>query len=70
MRTSGPTYSDRALAHTYTASRKLDVHHYLEDSGRTIDSVHFWGTILPNAMPVNGGSIVFQVIRDRNFYRN
>ena len=69
MRQSGPTYSDGALAHTYTVSRKLDAHHYSEMSERTIDTVHFWGTILPNAVPVDGGSIVFQVIRDRNFYR-
>ena len=70
VRISGPTYSDRALAHTYAVSRKQDANQHSKLSKRTIDTVHFWVTKLANAVPVDGGTIVFQEICDGNFYRD
>ena len=61
------TYSDGALAHTYKNARKPVVLHESDTSKHTVDTVHFWGKILPNAVPVNGGSIVSQIVLDNNF---
>lgn len=68
MRKVGLPYSDGTLSYTFMVAYQLGGFlHSARSVSLAIDTIHLYGTMLPNAVPVNGSPVVFQTICDHNF---